>query len=220
MNASAPLVTFKALGLLLTYPDARLQSALPEIEALLAQERAISPQAMAAVRDLLAYLAEGDALDREEAYVATFDHARACSLHLFEHVHGESRDRGQAMVDLARLYRQAGLRVAANELPDWLPMFLEFCATQPAAAGREHLGEVAHLIGSIHAALARRASPWSAVPAALLELAGVEPTVGPREPAPPADDIDDAWAEPPAFGPCRPAARPGQTAVIQFHRSH
>ena len=75
-----------------------------------------------------------------------FERGRALGLWLFEHVHGESRDRGQAMVDLIEQYKQAGLQLNLNELPDYIPLFLEFLATQGSENAREWLSEVEHIL--------------------------------------------------------------------------
>ena len=107
--------TYRALAALLAYPEAALIEALPEIR----------PQAPAEVLRLVKELEEQDLLVSQECYVSLFDRSRALSLHLFEHVHGESRDRGQAMVDLQAAYLARGMQVVAHELPDYLPAFLE-----------------------------------------------------------------------------------------------
>ena len=96
--------------------------------------------------DLLNDIAGGDLYDLQERYVLLFDRTRSLSLHLFEHVHGESRDRGQAMVDLLTMYEERGLAAVKNELPDFLPLFLEFLATLPQARRRCEL--LSHPAGS------------------------------------------------------------------------
>ncbi|HBL65691.1 MAG TPA: nitrate reductase molybdenum cofactor assembly chaperone, partial [Achromobacter sp.] len=110
------------LSALLSYPEPDLLDALGEVEAALADD----PDAEEALQPLVAYLATNDLITVQENYVATFDRNRSHSLHLFEHVHGESRDRGQAMVDLLDTYRQHGFEPVVSELPDHVPLFLEF----------------------------------------------------------------------------------------------
>ncbi len=112
-------------------------------------------------------LASGDPLDTEAAYVQLFDRGRATSLHLFEHVHGDSRDRGPAMIDLAQTYEQAGLYLAPGELPDYLPVVLEFVSTQPPREARAFLGEMTHIFNALFSALRERQSAYASVIGAL-----------------------------------------------------
>jgi nitrate reductase delta subunit len=213
--------TLRVLGALLTYPDARLRIHLPEMRRLLREEGALSRARLGEVDALAAALLRADPLDAEADYVELFDRGRATSLHLFEHVHGDSRDRGPAMIDLARTYASAGLLLAEGELPDYLPAVVEFASTLPHQEGRAFLGETAHLLAGIFGALEERGSAYAAVLAALLELAGE--AVQPRRP--PADaPLDESWAEPPAFDGCSvagqsgPGTRPGDPKPIRIVR--
>ena len=129
--------SLKALGVLLAYPSAELRAALPEIAAALEADRRLGEPALAALRELVAELTGGDAMDLEERYVGLFDRGRLTSLNLFEHVHGESRERGPAMVDLKQLYQRAGLRMTTRELPDYLPALLEFLSLRPEPEARD-----------------------------------------------------------------------------------
>ena len=160
----------KALGALLTYPDESLVAAAPEVLSVIEGERMLSRQHKAELRELLATLAERDLLFSQEVYVDTFDRGRAASLHLFEHVHGESRDRGMAMVDLRNTYERAGLVLRPGELPDYLPVVLEYLSVLPEQEAREMLVDCAHILRKIGDALAERGSGYSAIPAALLAL--------------------------------------------------
>ena len=131
--------TFKVLSALLSYPTVELQEALSELTAALDGE-ALLPAAVRRQLDrLMDEIATGDLYDLQERYVLLFDRTRSLSLHLFEHVHGESRDRGQAMIDLKALYENGGLRIDAAELPDFAPLFLEFLSTQPRSEAYELL---------------------------------------------------------------------------------
>src|SRR5512144_2176178 len=123
--------TLRVLAALLSYPDADRRSQLAEMADILHRERALAPGRLAELDALIAKLRSDDALDVEADYVHIFDRGRATSLHLFEHVHGDSRDRGPAMIDLAQTYATAGLFLAEGELPDFLPVALEFASTQP-----------------------------------------------------------------------------------------
>jgi len=196
-------ITYKALAALLAYPDADLVAALPDIRAIVDADRSL-PRAER--RDLVALadeIATGDPIDAQERYVALFDRGRATSLHLFEHVHGESRDRGQAMVDLKAEYERAGLRLRDGELPDYLPALLEFLSLQPHDVAEVMLGESAPLLRKVGNALAARGSRYASVLAAALASVGErglderpEAAIEPDKP------IDEEWAEAPVvFGP-------------------
>lgn len=164
--------TLRILAHLLCYPTAELQQAAPELRAILAEEGALPAKHRAAVGAMLDGIAESPLFDAQERYVAVFDLGRGCSLHLFEHVYGDSRERGQAIVALADRYRAAGLAVSANELPDYLPLVLEYISVAPAADAQALLAEIAHVIEAIGARLAKRQLPYAAVLAALGALAG------------------------------------------------
>jgi len=214
--------TFKVLGALLSYPERELIEALPEIELALDTDGLIAPRERGAIGALLSELRAGELMSLQERYVDLFDRSRSLSLHLFEHVHGESRDRGQAMVDLNRLYGSHGFTLAGNELPDFLPVVLEYLAHRPLPEARELLADMAHVLQALGGRLARRASAYSAVLAALVRLAGEKPEFVPASGGAARDDdsagLDDAWAEPPAFGECNAAKPAGaQVAPIRFH---
>lgn len=117
---------------------------------------------------------ERDLLDWQSEYDELFERGRSLSLLLFEHLHGESRDRGQAMVDLLRQYRQAGLDISERELPDYLPLYLEFLSTQGPDNFRAGLAEVAHILAVLACRLEQRDSPYAAVLHALLSMSGVD----------------------------------------------
>ncbi|MCB2028398.1 MAG: nitrate reductase molybdenum cofactor assembly chaperone, partial [Rhodoferax sp.] len=191
--------TLRTLAVLLGYPDSGLRQALPQMREVLRAEQALSAPRLAEIDALLAQLARRDTLDNEAEYVALFDRGRATSLHLFEHVHGDSRDRGPAMIDLAQTYEKAGLYLAEGELPDYLPVVLEFVSTQPPKEARAFLAEMAHIFNAIFAALQKHESPYASVLGALLELAGekAQAVTVPKE-----DDLDESWAEPPVFDGC------------------
>ncbi|HYR00972.1 MAG TPA: nitrate reductase molybdenum cofactor assembly chaperone [Casimicrobiaceae bacterium] len=191
---------YKALGALLGYPSPELIAALPEISAALGSERRFCRATRAGLAALVAELGRGDPIGVQERYVETFDRGRRTSLHLFEHVHGESRGRGQAMVDLRTAYAREGFVLAANELPDYLPVLLEFVAERPEA-GREMLADCAHIVRGIGEALRDRGSGYAAVLAGILDLAG-ERGLGIPSAAPPAErekSLDEEWAEEPVF---------------------
>ena len=210
--------SLRALARLLAYPDAQLRSELAPLIAAIDEEAAVPAVRRAELRALAADLVRRDPLEVEARYVETFDRGRATSLHLFEHVHGDSRDRGPAMIDLVQTYEKAGLYLGPEELPDHLGVVLEFASTQPPALAKAFLGEVAHILNAIFSALLKRESPYAAVVAAVLELAGQKAEAVPFK----ADEaLDEAWAEPEAFDGCatRGQNRPDQPQPLRFVRN-
>jgi len=204
-HAPRPMArTLRVLARLLGYPDADLRAHLPELRAALHAEQAVSAQRLAELDALIGTLARRDALDVEADYVQLFDSGRRTALHLFEHVHGDSRDRGPAMIDLAQTYEKAGLYLAEGEMPDHLPVVLEFASTQPPREAAAFLGEIAHLVNTIFAALDQRQSRYASVMGALLDLAGV-PAQAVQVPA--EESLDDSWSEPAAFDGCTSAGQ-------------
>jgi nitrate reductase molybdenum cofactor assembly chaperone NarJ/NarW len=202
--------TFKILSALLSYPSEELITAAPEFGRIIDAENLIPSSQRVALSVLIDEIAKGEVYDLQERYGLLFDRSRSLSLHLFEHVHGESRDRGQAMVDLRALYDRAGLTIAANELPDYVPLFLEFLSTQPVAIARELLGQPAHILAAIAERLAKRESSYKAIFDALVAIAAEKPqreVVAELLKAPDPDPmdlqaLDAAWEEEEVrFGP-------------------
>jgi nitrate reductase delta subunit len=193
--------TLKALSALLGYPDAALQAAVPEIRRALRDERALPADALRALEGLLDHVADTELMELQAAYVETFDGSRARSLHLFEHVHGESRERGQALIDLGGQYLERGFMIEGGELADYLPLFLEFAAHLPPAEAKDWLGQPAHVFAALHERLAERGSPWAGALGALLALPRARPdpeavdALRRRMAAEEARPIDEAWAE-------------------------
>lgn len=202
--------TFKVLSALLAYPSEELQAAWPELRAIVAEEGLVTGDDRHALNRLIDEIATGDIYDLQERYVFLFDRTRSLSLHLFEHVHGESRDRGQAMIDLQDLYNRNGLAITATELPDFLPLFLEFLSVRPRAEAQDLLGEAAHILSTLAERLEKRHSSYAAVFRALIAIAAVDP-VGVQAGRPSEDDdvdptdlaaLDAEWEDAPVtFGP-------------------
>jgi nitrate reductase delta subunit len=202
--------TLKALSALLTYPTAELQQACGEISEAIEKKTALSFGVRDQLHKLLTDLATGDLYDLQERYVLLFDRTRSLSLHLFEHVHGESRDRGQAMIDLKAQYENNNLFISAAELPDFLPLFLEYLAMLPAQEAWDALAQPAHIFAAIAERLRKRRSPYEAVFRALVALSAAKPKDEEVSalltlPDPDASDLaalDAAWEEEPVnFGP-------------------
>ena len=152
-----------------------MKLAAGEISEVLEADTLIAGHIRDHLHTLLHEIATGDLYDLQERYVLLFDRTRSLSLHLFEHVHGESRDRGQAMIDLKSQYEQAGLFMNASELPDFLPMFLEYLATRAPKEAYEALGQPVHIFGALAERLRKRKSPYEAVFRVLIALAAAKP---------------------------------------------
>jgi nitrate reductase molybdenum cofactor assembly chaperone NarJ/NarW len=202
--------TFKALSALLTYPTAELQQASGEISEVVEKETALPSGVRGQLHSLLTELTTSDLYDLQERYVLLFDRTRTLSLHMFEHVHGESRDRGQAMIDLKSQYEQHNLFMSAAELPDFVPLFLEYLSLLPAREASDMLGQPAHIFAAIAERLRKRKSAYEAVFRALVALAAAKPkqeevSVLLSLPDPEPTDLtalDAAWeAEAVTFGP-------------------
>jgi nitrate reductase delta subunit len=219
MKTPKPMnLTLRVLARLLSYPDAELRAHLGELRQALRGEAALTQARLIELEALIDSLAAQNALDVEADYVQLFDSGRRTSLHLFEHVHGDSRDRGPAMIDLAQTFEAAGLYLAEGEMPDHLPVVLEYASTQPPREAQAFLAEMAHIFNAIFSALDKRHSRYASVLGALIELAGEKcsPVSVPDE-----TPIDESWAEPEAFGGCSSAgqARPGQLQPIRIQRN-
>lgn len=218
LNTARPMAkSLRVLAALLGYPDAQMRVHLPEMNELLREERALSPSRLAELESLMNALRRADALEAEGDYVELFDRGRGTSLHLFEHVHGDSRERGPAMIDLGQTYEKAGLILVEGELPDYLPAVLEFVSTQPVREARAFLGEMTHILNAIFGALQQRGSGYASVLGALLELAGEK-----AQPVKPSaeEPLDESWAEPVVFDGCssKGQARPGQAQPVHIVR--
>jgi nitrate reductase delta subunit len=212
--------TFKALSALLSYPSPDLQAGADTLAAAIRGEGLVDA---GRIMPLVEALATGDIWDLQETYVLLFDRSRSLSLNLFEHVHGESRDRGQAMVSLLETYRANGLELDGTDLPDHLPVVLEYLATRPLAESREMLGDAAHILEALALRLARRDSVYAGVFGALVALAATEadPVATAALAAEPEDDptdlaaLDAVWEEAAVtFGPDPNAGCPASREML------
>lgn len=202
--------TLKALSALITYPSGGLIAALPDIAAVIEADTLLGKADRAGLLALVSHLRDGDLFDRQEAFGLLFDRTRSLSLHLFEHVHGESRDRGQAMVDLIKVYEEGGFTPTTEELPDFLPLFFEYASTRAPQEAIDLIAQPAHVLTALGERLAKRKSPYEAIFRGLLSLAKAKPDKAAlaalmAEPDPEPDDLealDAAWEEEEVlFGP-------------------
>jgi nitrate reductase delta subunit len=196
------MALFKVLSRLLSYPTAELQWHLPEFVAYIDADVHLSTEVRQHLLQLIEQLAQQELMSLQSDYVNLFDRGRAVSLLLFEHVHGESRDRGQAMVDLLNLYAQHGLQLSVRELPDHLPLFLEFLGELPFSEAQELLAETTTILGMLAARLQERQSPYHAVFEALLcvvnaqvDMVTLRHKAAQEQPDDTFDAIDKIWEE-------------------------
>lgn len=191
MKTQENVSLYRILSALLSYPEQELMDALPEVCTALQ-----SWQNEATTLDpLLDYLAGTPLIEVQENYVNTFDRSPLQALHLFEHIHGESRDRGQAMVDLLEEYKRNGFEPAVNELPDHVPLFLEFLSLLPVEEAGALLGDAIHVLAAIGRRLGRNESPYTGIFAVLCTLTDVVPL---EQTDPPIRSMDEAME---MFGP-------------------
>ena len=203
--------TFKVFSLLLSYPESDWLAALPELEDALAAEADFNGETGARLAPLFALLRQTELIALQENYVATFDRNPSHSLHLFEHIHGESRDRGSAMIDLLQEYWKHDFDASASELPDYVPLFLEFLSLLPAEEALGLLGDAVHVLATVGKKLDKNGSPYAAVFQVLEALSPVEAQ---ELTEPPVHDMDEAME---LFGPgldgTEPLLKPGPQVV-------
>lgn len=161
----------RVISLLLDYPHASTAGFEEELSDVI-RASALAGEDKNALEAFVLARSTGDLMDWQVEYDGLFERGRSLSLHLFEHVLGESRDRGQAMVDLMSEYRQAGLEIDARELPDYLPLYLEFLSTQGEENARLGLQEISHILALLTCRLQRRESGYQVLTHALLKLSG------------------------------------------------
>lgn len=202
----------KVISVLMDYPSHELftDDTLSECKAIVMNSRLISPQVRQEIADFIDDMVATGEMESQARYDSLFERGRSLSLWLFEHVHGESRDRGQAMVDLMAQYEEAGFEIGVKELPDYLPMYLEYLAYQATVTDdemqiRQDIADVSHIVAVLAARLIDKNSQYVGLFKALLQVAGEPLTVIDDELAKtnkanaPADDtieaIDHEWEE-------------------------
>ncbi|PKO62324.1 MAG: nitrate reductase molybdenum cofactor assembly chaperone [Betaproteobacteria bacterium HGW-Betaproteobacteria-17] len=210
--------TFKVISLLLMYPESDWLAALPDMEAALASEADVNGDAVSRMAPLFAQLRDTSLIALQENYVATFDRNPSHSLHLFEHIHGESRDRGSAMIDLLNEYWKHDFDASASELPDYVPLFLEFLSLLPTGEALELLGDAVHVLATIGRKLDANGSPYAT---AFHVLEALSPVAAQELAEPPVRDMDEAME---MFGPSvdgvEPLMNPGaRVSVVQMPAS-
>jgi nitrate reductase delta subunit len=200
--------TFKLLGLLLTYPKDQLQAVVGSFAGVFVEEGILSKRQIKSLQPLMDDYANNDLIELQEEYVNTFDRSRNHSLYLFEHIHGESRDRGAAMVDMKEMYAAKGLHISSNELPDYLPVFLEYLSYCEIEEAIEILADGIDVVATIGAHLRKNKSVYAAVFKVIENLPDIKVDKikvalavinAPKDPET-FDELDKEWEETPAFG--------------------
>jgi nitrate reductase delta subunit len=199
--------TFKLLGLMLTYPKEPLQEAVGSFTELFESEDLLTKTQIRSLQPLLDNYATGDLISLQEQYVNTFDRGRNHCLYLFEHIHGESRDRGAAMVDMKEMYASKGLIISSNELPDYLPLFLEYLSFCELGEAIEMLADGIDVIATIGAHLKKDNSIYSSIFNVLENMPNINVDKkkvalavknAPKDPET-FEELDKEWEETPAF---------------------
>lgn len=168
------MLILKVISRLLDYPTAALFSAADDLVTVVNECQNLSLVKREKLIDFIRQLTARDLYDAQESYDLLFDRGRALSLLLFEHVHGESRDRGQAMVDLINVYKTKGFEIDSSQLPDYIPLYLEFLSEQNANYAREWLGDICHLMTMLSERLIERDCYYSILFDSLIEISGFE----------------------------------------------
>lgn len=199
--------TLKVLGFFLTYPTLQHKEVLAECREILVTEKVLNDQALASMMRLMEWMEGHDVLDLQEEYVNLFDRTPSLSLHLFEHVHGDSRERGQALVNLNEIYTAAGLMISTEEMPDYLPLFLEYLSILPAAESSQNLADAINVIGAVGERLKNRTSLYAGIFESLQDIAKRKPDAQAiaaalqksKGDALKLDELDKEWTEQFAF---------------------
>lgn len=161
----------KAFAYLLIYPDRVLIDALEKIEFVFFHSKLLDESNKESLKELIHWLASSPLTETQDLYVSTFDNNRSRSLNLFEHLQGDSRERGASMVHLMQLYSDYDLELSSDELPDFLPIILEFLSGLNITDAEIWLKSIAPLIASLDSELVMIKSPWSVITGTLLTLA-------------------------------------------------
>ena len=214
-------MTLRALSALLSYPSEDLQVHIGEIAGAVRREAVLPQEEVRRLEPLIESLATEDLLDVQSTYSELFDRSRSLSLHLFEHVHGDSRERGQAMIDLAGQYTEQGVFLESSELPDFVPVFLEYASCLKAADAIEAIGQPVHVFAALAERLDQRKSDYAAIFHSIVALAGVKPDAAIlaelQDNAPVEDPakIDEEWEEAPvSFSSAAAHEMGGPTGVV------
>lgn len=164
---------YRILSLLLDYPDDYLKDHLSDIAELIETDPEIASEERRAVIEVVDWMRATDLLALQAHYVQSFDLTPDHSLHLTHHTFGESRERGPALVELAEFYKAHGFEAVEHELPDYLPLVLEFVTTLDATGVAVFLRDRGPTLAVLAERLERAQSPYAALARVLARRARV-----------------------------------------------
>ena len=155
------MILYNVLARLLDYPVPELKSHVDEIREVVASEAAITEQEREVIGEFVDHVAQAELLELEKEYVQTFDMVPEHSLHLTHHLFGDDRGRGPALVDLGEHYKGMGWEAKEGELPDYLPLILEYVSTLDEVAARIFLADAAKVLTEVAANLEKSHSRYA-----------------------------------------------------------
>lgn len=155
------MLLYKITSALLEYPDQDLKSAIPEIAELMQSDEVISEEERGILLKFMQWLDTQDVTELQASYVKTFDMTPEHSLHLTHHLFGDDRGRGPALIDLTEYYRGFGMEADAKELPDYLPLILEFASTLEEIEAKVFLGQTVKVLTQLAVNLETAESPYA-----------------------------------------------------------
>ena len=193
----------KILSRLLMFPDVALRGYIKDMQVITERSCLLSQKSKDAFTKLAAMIIEKDLIDLQEHYVSLFDRTPGLSLHLFEHIFGDQQERSQAMLELEQMYRQHGFKSLNQELPDYLPMLLEFLAFQRSSLINDVLADASDVFEILRQRLINRNSPYHSIFSCLVDISGVQPDISAVQAkiladkglAPNQRTIDTTWQE-------------------------
>lgn len=192
----------KIISRLLDYPTQDLLDNGDLLVELTTQSKYLPPELRQQIATFIKTRVQTDLYDLQAQYDGLFERGRYVSLMIFEHVHGESRDRGQAMVDLLETYKGQGFELNSSNMPDYIPLFLEFLSEQEDMYAREWLADVGHILALLQERLMQRGSDFHLLFAALLIISGaqvdsaeIKEMVSKEQPDDTLEAIDKAWED-------------------------
>ena len=199
--------TYKIFSILLSYPTEELKKSVDDMTDILKYDRLLSHQDIKFINNLISFIKNNDLLYLQEYYVSIFDRKKDFSLYIFEHIHGDSRERGMAMVDLKDFYKKSDLSVLTNELPDYLPLFLEYMSLISENEAKSLIGEIVNIIAILSRKLNIINSDYSYLFAIIEKLSDVkcdnnliDKIILKFDSSSQSDiNVDDDWKEPKVF---------------------
>lgn len=153
--------SYKIVSLLLDYPDEEVKNNLHRFLEIVDEDNLLDDDQKTELTTFINYASPLTLNEWQMQYVQLFDFSTKTNLYLFDHVYGDSRERGQAMIDLTEMYVKSGFVPCSNELPDYLPLFLEYLSLLTnEEEGRQLLQRIAPIVENMKQSLEKRESPY------------------------------------------------------------